>query len=46
MTGTGTLRISAVSLPVKETTIAIIAAPPITQTLKTRVIAMTPMFSP
>jgi hypothetical protein len=37
---------AAASLPTKEMTIARTAAPPMTQTLKTRVMAMTPMFSP
>ena len=38
--------IRAATLPTKEIIMANIAAPPITHTLKHRVIASTPMFSP
>ena len=46
MTGTGMVRIAAPILPTKEMMMAMTAAPPMTHTLKTRVMAMTPMFSP
>ena len=46
ITGTGIAWIRAATLPTKEIIIARTAAPPITHTLKQRVIASTPMFSP
>ena len=46
MTWVGMVRMSAPTGGKKDITIAITAAPPITQTLNTRVMAMTPMFSP
>ena len=46
MTGAGMLWMIAPILPTKEMTMAITAAPPITHTLNTRVMAMTPIFSP
>ena len=46
MTGTGMLLMMAANLPMNEIAMAMQAAPPITHTLKTFVIAITPIFSP
>jgi virulence-associated protein VagC len=46
ITCTGMERIVAPTTGRNDITMAITAAPPMTQTLKTLVIAMTPMFSP
>ena len=46
ITGTGIAWIKAAILPIKEKIIAKTAAPPITYTLNTRVMAKTPIFSP
>ena len=46
MTGPGMEEINAENLPIKAHTTESTAAPPITHTLYTLVIAITPMFSP
>ena len=46
MTGPGIVLIRVDSLPIKEHMMDSTAAPAITRTLYTRVMAMTPMFSP
>ena len=46
ITGPGILRIKALSFPTNPKITAKTAAPPITKTLCTRVIAKTPIFSP
>ena len=46
ITGPGMVLIRVENLPMKEHTMDSTAAPAITRTLYTRVIAMTPMFSP
>ncbi|TWG76823.1 hypothetical protein L609_000300002340 [Bacillus subtilis J22] len=46
MTADGTELISAEILPIKPKQRAITAAPPMTKTLNTLVMASTPMFSP
>jgi len=46
MTWVGMLRMRAPMGGKKDMAMAMTAAPPMTQTLKTRVMAMTPMFSP
>ena len=46
MTGPGMVEISAENLPMKPHTTESTAAPPMTHTLYTLVMAITPMFSP
>ncbi len=46
ITWVGMVRMSAPTGGTKDIAMAMTAAPPITHTLNTRVMAMTPMFSP